>query len=120
MFSTFLFALRDAGVPASITEYLSLLGAMRAGVADYDIEDFYFLSRAALIKDERHLDRFDRVFGQVFKGLEAATGPAPRELPDEWLRRMAEKHLSPEERATNEVMMICDSGSRPRVLVLDL
>ncbi|MDP9096560.1 MAG: VWA domain-containing protein, partial [Pseudomonadota bacterium] len=100
MFATFLFALRDAGVPASITEYLSLLAAMRAGVANYDIDDFYFLSRAALIKDERHLDRFDRVFGHVFKGIEAAsTGPDPRALPDEWLRRMAEKHLSPEERA---------------------
>ena len=100
MFATFLFALRDAGVPASITEYLALLAGMRAGVADYDIEDFYFLSRAALIKDERHLDRFDRVFGHVFKGIETApTGPSPRALPDEWLRRMAEKHLSPEEMA---------------------
>jgi uncharacterized protein with von Willebrand factor type A (vWA) domain len=100
MFATFLFALRDAGVPASITEYLSLLAAMRAGIANYDIEDFYFLSRAALIKDERHLDRFDRVFGHVFKGVETSpTGPDPRALPDEWLRRMAEKHLSREEMA---------------------
>ena len=100
MFTTFLFALRDAGVPASITEYLALLGAMRAGVADYDVEDFYFLSRAALVKDERHLDRFDRVFGQVFKGLEAAAdGAEARALPEEWLRRLAEKHLTPEEMA---------------------
>ncbi|MDT7951600.1 MAG: VWA domain-containing protein [Acetobacteraceae bacterium] len=104
MFAPFLFALREAGVPASITEYLSLLGALRAGVAAYDIEDFYFLSRAALVKDERHLDRFDRVFGQVFKGVETqagetASGPEARALPDEWLRRMAEKHLTPEEMA---------------------
>ncbi|RZK82815.1 MAG: VWA domain-containing protein, partial [Methylobacterium sp.] len=100
MFTTFLFALRDAGVPATITEYLALLGAVRAGVAEYDVEDFYFLSRAALVKDERHLDRFDRVFAQVFKGLEAGVdGVEARELPEEWLRRMAEKHLTPEEMA---------------------
>ncbi len=107
MFAQFVLALREAGVPASITEYLTLLGAMRAGVADYSVEDFYYLSRAALVKDERHLDRFDRVFGQVFRGLEAAAeggdgGIAPRDLPEEWLRRMAEKHLTPEERAQVE------------------
>ena len=109
MFAQFVLALRDAGVPASITEYLILLGAMRAGVADYSVEDFYYLSRAALVKDERHLDRFDRVFGQVFRGLEAATegedgSVAPRALPEEWLRRMAEKHLTPEERAQVEAL----------------
>ncbi len=108
MFASFILALREAGVPASITEYLALLGAMQAGVAGYSVEDFYFLSRAALVKDERHLDRFDRVFGQVFKGLEATApgdgGPAPRELPEEWLRRMAEKHLTPEERAQIEAL----------------
>ena len=109
MFAQFVLALRDAGVPASITEYLTLLGAMRAGVADYSVEDFYYLSRAALVKDERHLDRFDRVFGQVFRGLEAAAeggdgGIAPRDLPEEWLRRMAEKHLTPEERVQVEAL----------------
>ncbi len=72
MFTQFVLSLRQAGVPASITEYLTLLGAMQAGVADYSVEDFYFLSRAALVKDERHLDRFDRVFATCFKGLEAA------------------------------------------------
>lgn len=109
MFAQFVFALREAGVPASVTEYLTLLGAMRAGVADYSVEDFYYLSRAALVKDERHLDRFDRVFGQVFRGLEAPAegedgGTAPRALPEEWLRRMAEKHLTPEERAQVEAL----------------
>ena len=104
MFAGFVFALREAGVPASIMEYLALLGAMRAGVAGYDVEDFYFLSRATLVKDERHLDRFDRVFGQVFKGVEAvggvgAAGLEGRALPEVWLRRMMEKHLSAEERA---------------------
>jgi len=110
VFAQFVFALRDAGVPASITEYLTLLGAMKQGVADYSVEDFYFLSRAALVKDERHLDRFDRVFGQVFRGLEATAaegapgGPAMRDLPEEWLRRMAEKHLTAEERAQVEAL----------------
>ncbi len=109
MFAQFVLALRDAGVPASITEYLTLLGAMRAGVADYSVEDFYYLSRAALVKDERHLDRFDRVFSQVFRGLEAPAegaegGIAPRALPGEWLRRMAEKHLTAEERAQVEAL----------------
>ena len=104
MFAHFILALRQGGVPASITEYLSLLGAMKAGVADYSIDDFYYLSRTALVKDERHLDRFDRVFGAVFKGLETPVGEAPRELPEEWLRKMAEKLLTPEEMAQIEAL----------------
>ena len=101
MFTRFVFELREAGVPASITEYLALLGAMRAGVAGYDVEDFYFLSRVTLVKDERYLDRFDRVFGQVFKGVTAVGGEAPeaRALPEAWLRRMIEKHLTEAEKA---------------------
>ena len=109
MFTSFVFALRDAGVPVSITEYLALLGGMQAGVAGYSTEDFYYLSRTALVKDERHLDRFDRVFGTVFRGLDsvgeaAEAGPGARHLPAEWLRRMAEKHLTPEERAQVEAL----------------
>ena len=103
MFTHFILSLRQAGVPASITEYLALLGAMRTGVADYSVEDFYFLSRAALVKDERHLDRFDRVFGTCFKGLESAAAPGlegvSAEIPEEWLRRLAEKLLTKEEQA---------------------
>jgi len=97
MFATFILALRQGGVPASVTEYLALMGAMKAGVAEYSIDDFYYLSRAALVKDERHLDRFDRIFGEVFKGLEPPEGDAPQELPEEWLRKMGEKLLTPEE-----------------------
>ncbi len=81
MFTQFVLSLRQAGVPASIMEYLALLGAMQAGVADYSVEDFYFLSRAALVKDERHLDRFDRVFATCFKGLEAAAAAAAEGRP---------------------------------------
>ena len=99
MFATFILALRQAGLPASITEYLTLMRAMRQGVADYSVEDFYYLSRAALVKDERHLDRFDRVFGEVFRGLEPPEGDLRRELPEDWLRKMAERLLTEEEKA---------------------
>jgi uncharacterized protein with von Willebrand factor type A (vWA) domain len=99
MFATFIIALREAGLPASITEYLTLMRAMREGVADYSVEDFYYLSRAALVKDERHLDRFDRVFGEVFRGLEPPEGDLRRELPEDWLRKMAERLLTEEEKA---------------------
>ena len=102
MFADFITALRKVGLNVSITEYLTLLGAMKAGVAAYAVDDFYYLSRAALVKDERHLDRFDRVFGEVFRGLEAEQGVLPRELPEEWLRKLAEKLLSPEEMAKIE------------------
>ncbi|WP_158747510.1 VWA domain-containing protein [Acidisphaera sp. L21] len=103
MFTNFVLSLRQAGVPASIMEYLALLGAMQTGVADYSVDDFYFLSRAALVKDERHLDRFDRVFATCFKGLEATSEPGAEgvsaEIPEEWLRRLAEKLLTKEEQA---------------------
>jgi uncharacterized protein with von Willebrand factor type A (vWA) domain len=104
MFAHFIIALRQAGVPASITEYLALMGAMKANVADYSVEDFYYLCRAALVKDERHLDRFDRVFGECFKGLEAPPGDLRQDIPEEWLRKMAEKLLSPEEMKQIEAM----------------
>jgi len=104
MFPTFLFALRKAGVPVSTTEYLSFLGAIKAGVAEYSIDDFYYLGRAALVKDERHLDRYDQVFGECFKGLEATEGMPIQNLPEEWLRKLAEKFLSPEEMAKIEAL----------------
>ena len=74
---------------------------MEAGLADYDVEAFYYLARAALVKDERHIDRFDQVFSHVFKGLQAVSGEGGVDvanLPEEWLRRLAEKHLSDEEK----------------------
>ncbi len=105
MFTGFIEGLRKSGVPVSITEHLSLLGAMEAGVADYSVEDFYFLARSALVKDERWFDRFDRVFAQHFKGLEAVAGEdLTAELPEEWLRKLAEKTLSPEEMAAIEAL----------------
>src|SRR6202047_2396744 len=103
MFATFFLELRAAKVPASLREYLTLMEAMKENVADYDLDDFYFLSRAALVKDERYLDRFDRVFGQCFKGLETPTDPMT-ELPEEWLKKLAERYLTEEEKQQIEAL----------------
>ncbi|MFP5512947.1 MAG: VWA domain-containing protein, partial [Alphaproteobacteria bacterium] len=103
MFTSFFFDLRKAGVPVSLTEYLTLMEAMKQGAASFRVEDFYYLSRACLVKDERNLDRFDRVFGATFKGLtdEAAAGEEVpvTDLPEEWLRKLAERFLTDEEKA---------------------
>ncbi|MFO7856194.1 MAG: VWA domain-containing protein [Paracoccaceae bacterium] len=100
MFVNLFYGLREAKVPVSLREYLTLLEAVKADLVTYDVEAFYYLARAALVKDERNIDKFDRVFAEVFKGLEAVSGEGAidvEELPEEWLRKMAEKHLSPEE-----------------------
>ncbi|MHA1538324.1 MAG: VWA domain-containing protein, partial [Alphaproteobacteria bacterium] len=105
MFAEFFLELRKARVPVSLKEYLTLLEAMKRGVADYSVNNFYYLSRAALVKDERNIDKFDQVFGHIFKGMEYLTdifGTA--EIPEEWLRAMAEKMLSEEEKAEIEAL----------------
>jgi uncharacterized protein with von Willebrand factor type A (vWA) domain len=104
MFPSFLDQLRAVGLPVSITEYLTLMGAMRNNVAAYSIDDFYYLSRATLVKDERHLDKFDRIFAEVFKGLEKPQGKEATQIPEEWLRKIAEKNLTAEERAQIEAL----------------
>ena len=98
MFLTFFTELKAAGVPVSLKEYLTLVEALDKGVARYSTEEFYFLARAALVKDERNLDRFDRVFGHVFRGLESPGDALLAEIPEEWLRKLAEKHLTEEEK----------------------
>ena len=103
MFISFFLELRAAKVPTSLREFLTLMQAMRQGVARFDIDEFYFLARTALVKDERHLDRFDRVFGHCFKGLETPTDPIT-ELPEEWLRKLAERHLTEEEKKLVEAL----------------
>ncbi len=105
MFLNFFNELRAAKVPVTLKEYLSLMEAMDKGVIDRDVEDFYYLARAALVKDERNIDKFDKVFGHVFKGLDSL-GDAieAQDLPEEWLRKMTEKFLSPEEMAEIEAM----------------
>ena len=107
MFVPFFEKLRAAQVPVSLREYLTFLEAMKAGLVAYDIEGFYFLARSAMVKDERHLDRFDRAFAAAFKGMETITPEQVMEavdLPGDWLRKMAEKHLSAEERAEIEAL----------------
>ncbi|MEO0908869.1 MAG: VWA domain-containing protein [Pseudomonadota bacterium] len=101
MFLPFFLKLKEAKIPVTLREYLTLLEAMQQGLITYDVEGFYYLARAALVKDERNLDRFDVVFSEYFKGVEAVGGGVEEvsetELPEEWLRKMAEKHLSKEE-----------------------
>lgn len=104
MFTRFFSELRDAKLPVSITEYLTLLRAVRDGVAGGSVNDFYYLSRATLVKDERHLDRFDRVFGHVFQGMEALDDLFGAEIPDEWLQKLAELNLTDEEKRQIEAM----------------
>jgi len=103
VFFSFFAELREAKVPVSLREYLTLMEAMQKRVAAFDIEDFYFLARTALIKDERHLDRFDRVFGHCFKGIETPADPRTA-IPDEWLRKLAERFLTEEEKQTIEAL----------------
>src|ERR671916_1132862 len=105
MFLTFFNELRAAKVPVTLREYLTLLEALDEDLAGKKVEDFYYLSRACLVKDERNLDKFDRVFGHVFKGLETL-GEAleAAAIPKEWLRKLAERFLSEEEKQQIEAM----------------
>jgi len=107
MFLPFFLELKAAKVPVSLREYLSLLEGMEAGLVEYDVEGFYYLARAAMVKDERHIDRFDKVFAHVFRGVEAVSGEGAvdvADLPEEWLRRLAEKHLTEEEKRLVEAL----------------
>ena len=98
MFATFFHELKNAKLPVTLKEYLTLLEAVEAGVAGQKVEDFYYLARAALVKDERFLDRFDQVFGHVFKGLDLMSDAATAQIPEEWLRLVSELHLTDEDK----------------------
>lgn len=104
MFSELFYELRKAQVPVSLKEYLALLEAMEANVAEMNVEEFYYLSRAVLVKDERNFDKYDVVFGNVFKGLEALEDDDIVEIPEEWLQKLAELALTEEEMAQIEAM----------------
>ena len=100
MFLQFFDQLRQTGVPVSLREYLGFLGTLEQGLATYDIEAFYYLGRITMVKDERHLDRYDRAFSNTFKGLEHISLSDVLEavnIPADWLEKLAEKHLSAEE-----------------------
>ena len=107
MFLPFFQTLRKEGVPVSLREFLGFLEGLAAGLVTYDAEGFYYLARSAMVKDERHLDRFDRAFSASFKGLETISDAQvldALDLPREWLEKLAEKHLTAEERAAIEAL----------------
>jgi len=104
MFATFFHELKQAGLPVTLREYLTLMEAMERDLAGRRVEDFYYLSRAALVKDERNLDKFDRVFGHVFKGLDLIEQALNAEIPTEWLRKLTEKYLTEEEKKQIEAL----------------
>ena len=102
MFLRFFENLREANVPVSMREFLSFLEGMKRGLVTYDVEGFYYLARTAMVKDERHLDKFDRAFAASFEGLEHIGFDDVLnavDIPADWLEKMAEKHLSAEEMA---------------------
>ncbi|MGB8363565.1 MAG: vWA domain-containing protein [Rhizomicrobium sp.] len=98
MFFQFFDELRSARIPVTLKEYLALMDALSKDVIDMKIDEFYYLSRTALVKDERNLDKFDRVFGHVFKGLETLEGVEIAQIPEEWLRALTEKFLTEDEK----------------------
>ncbi|MFT7059780.1 MAG: hypothetical protein ACJASV_002293 [Pseudorhodobacter sp.] len=107
MFLPFFDNLRKSGVPVSLREYLSFLEGVAAGLVTYDLDGFYYLARVTMVKDERHLDRFDVAFANSFQGLETISSEQvlkALDLPEDWLRKLAEKHLSAEERAALEAL----------------
>ena len=98
MLLDFFYRLKDGGVPVSVKEYLTLIEAMQARVARETVEDFYFLSRSAFIKDESMYDRFDKIFGEYFNGIESIPEDFLSSIPEEWLRKQLELSLSEEEK----------------------
>src|SRR5436190_23539565 len=97
MFIGFVEALRRGGIPASLKEHLLLLEALDAEVIAAEPEQFYYLARATFVHDESQLDRFDRVFAEVFKGFMLTGQEIPAEIPEEWLRKIAELYLTPDQ-----------------------
>jgi uncharacterized protein with von Willebrand factor type A (vWA) domain len=97
MLIDFFFTLKEFGVPVSIKEFLVLIEALKKHVAYCSVDDFYFLARTCLVKDEKHFDKYDRAFGKYFKGVLAIDGVVA-EIPEEWLRHMADKYLTEEEK----------------------
>lgn len=102
MFYTFFSELRAASIPVSIREYLTLLEALDKDVVGENVEHFYFVARASLVKDERNFDKFDQVFAHVFRGMDYIGdifGENAHDIPKDWLEKMIEQNLSPEEMA---------------------
>jgi uncharacterized protein with von Willebrand factor type A (vWA) domain len=104
MLVRFFFMLRQAGLKVSLPEFLTLLDALEAGLAGYSVEDFYYLARSTLVKDESRFDLFDQVFAAHFKGAETLFDAGLRDVPEEWLRASLELALSDEEKARIEAL----------------
>lgn len=106
MFPTFFYKLKAVGVPVTLREYLCVLEGLERDICERNTEQFYYFARAVLVKDERYLDRFDRVFSETFSGIMGQTtlGEGRIDLPTEWLMRLAEKHLTAEEKAMVEAL----------------
>ena len=107
MFLPFFQALRKEGVPVSLREYLAFLEGLAAGLVTYDADGFYHLGRLTMVKDERHIDRYDRAFAHSFSGLDGVSEAEvlqALDLPAAWLEKLAEKHLTAEERASIEAL----------------
>ena len=104
MLVRFFFLLRSAGVPVSITELLTLLEALKAGLGGLNAERFYYLARTCLVKDERYYDRYDKAFAAHFKGAEDLFAQLQRELPGDWLAKMAVREFTDEEKAEIEAL----------------
>lgn len=102
MFHSFIDELRAAGISASLKEHLTLLEALERDVIDRTPEQFYFLARATFVKDEGLIDRFDQVFAKVFRGIATSHANPNAEIPEDWLRAVAAKYLTPEEMAAIE------------------
>ena len=104
MLIDFFYTLRTAGLPVSLKEFLTLLEALKQHVAFGSLEAFYFLARTTLIKDEKHYDRFDQVFGHYFEGKTLNLDDLQRDIPEDWLRKQVEKFLSEEEKQQLQAM----------------
>ena len=99
MFVEFFLALKEAHIPVTLREFLVLLEAMKRKVVSFNVDDFYFLSRSSLVKDERNFDKFDQVFGSCFEGLEFGQDLFETEIPEDWLQKLAERVMTTEEMA---------------------
>jgi uncharacterized protein with von Willebrand factor type A (vWA) domain len=104
MFLDFFLLLKNDGLPVTINEYLTLLEALDSEIVEYNVDDFYYLSRSILIKHEQHIDRFDVLFGRYFRGIETIDNEQFMKIPEEWLRRGMERILTEEDMALIKAM----------------
>jgi uncharacterized protein with von Willebrand factor type A (vWA) domain len=103
MFLNFFHDLRQAKIPVTLKEYLAMMEGLDKKVIDMKVDEFYYFSRVALVKDERNLDKFDRVFAHAFKGMEGLDATELAQIPEDWLKALTEKYLSEEEKKRSDL-----------------